>query len=229
MKYPNLPKLTLISLFLASCNNKPAKENGRQSIYGKFMIALGEGAFDKVQCVAGFSKSKEDGDQFSLGNSTNIFLDTFKLTFDSVYFPQYDTEIDTSHYLGKHAFKISNQGENKEYTFVSKPFKIVTDIPSIVGKEDIKVNCNSIQSSDKVDLLIGGDYSDNSETIIDITPSDGYFIIPKTVWQKVEGSNLYMWFNLTSVKNIEPDNLLTLGGKIEATRVSKHYDFKIEK
>jgi hypothetical protein len=226
----NFSKLLLAFLFLVSisfCNTKKETKDTVEKVFGSFIIALGENPNNKVQCVANFKKDDKDGDHISLNNSTSIQFDSFNLSFDSVYFPQYDTEIDTSYFLGRHTWNITNNNKVKQYHFESKPFKIISEIPQVIGKNDIIIKCESLQSTDKVTMLISGDYTDNSETIIDINPNNGYFIISKSILDKIEGTNLLMYFNLSSVKNIPPDDFLTAGGILESTRVSKQYKFQL--
>ena len=226
----NLSKFIFALLLIVSmsfCNTKKENQDTVEKVFGTFMIALGENPNNKVQCVANFKKNDKDGDQYGFNNSTSIQLDSFHLTFDSVLYPQYDTEIDTSHFLGRHTWNINSNKKVKHYNFESKPFKIITEIPSLVGKNDITIKCESLLSTDKVTLLISGDYTENSETIIDITPNNGYFTISKSILDKIEGTNLLMHFNLSSVKNIPPDDFLTAGGILESTRVTKQYKFQI--
>jgi hypothetical protein len=228
----NFSKLFLASLFMISnsfCNtNKKSKETSKK-VFGSFMIALGENPNNKVQCVASFKDTDIDGDQFGFDNFTTIKLDSFNLTFDSVFYPQYDTEIDTSLYLGYHKWRITNNNKNYEYSSECKPFKVISEIPSKIGKNDIIIKCESLLSTDKVTLLISGDYTENSETIIDLTANDGYFTIPKSIIDKIEGRNLLMYFNISTIKNIPPDDFLTAGGILETTKVTKQYEFEINR
>jgi len=191
------------------------------------MFALGEESHNKIQCVATFSDAEDFWNHFGLDQSSSLLIDSFPVIFDSTIFPQFVLELDTNYFHGYHTWHITNNKKKIDYSFECKPFKITSEIPSTVGKENVIIKCQSIQSTDKVTLIISGGYTDDSESIFDITPDEGYFTISKEILDKIKGSNLSMRFNLSSVKKIDPDDLLTAGGIIEATRVTKDYNFRL--
>jgi len=222
--------LFIILLSLTCCQAKKQNtkaEPNTKKVFGNLVIALGEEDNNKVQCVAGFTENNDEGDRVGLGSQATVMLDSFALVFDPVAYPQYDTEIDTAHFTGPHTWTITRNNKQTSYSFISKDFKITSAIPAVVGKEDVKITCNALQKNDKVTLLISGDYTDHSETIMDIEAADGYFIISKATWDKIEGTNLFMHFNLSSIQQIPPDDCLAIGGILEATRVTRQYAFRL--
>ena len=132
-----------------------------------------------------------------------------------------------SMFAGNHKWIVAlADGSKNEYPFEAKSFRITSEIPSTVGREDLVITCNALTKTDEVFMMLSGDFSENSENDLEIIPEDGKFVIPASFWKKVDPIQCSMWFNISTKKKIKPDDFF-VGGEIEATRVTKHYEIKI--
>ena len=219
-------RLIILTLFISivSCsmttNNKKVNEN----IYAKLMVALGEDITNEMQCVAEFMKDPDDLKKIALKQGSKVILDNQELKFDDSYYPNYGMERKASDFLGKHKWIIDIGAETKkEYEFEVLSFNITSIIPDKIGQSDLKVVCENLKSTDKVFLMLTADFSENSETSLDIQPQEGYFIITKDFLKKVDPIQLEIHFNISRIRSITDDGYFSKGVDLEWTKITKKY------
>jgi hypothetical protein len=212
---------------LISCGGTTPSGKSIPKSYAEFKLILGEQHDAKTTSIAEFSKDDEYGDKISLGEGVKLFLDNTLLDLNSEVYHQYNKEEDTSVFAGNHKWVIAlADGTKKEYPFEAKPFRITSEIPATVGKEDLVITCNAISKTDHVFMMLNGDFSENSEKDLEIIPGEGKFTIPASFWKTVDPIQCSMWFNISTEKEIKKDDFF-VGGAIEATRVTKFYEIKV--
>lgn len=219
-------RLIIFTLFVSivSCSMTTNKEKGKENIYAKLMVALGEDITNEMQCVAEFLKDPGDLKKIALKQGSKVILDNQELKYDDSYYPNYGMERKASDFSGKHKWTINIGSETKkEYDFEVFPFNITSSIPDKIGQGDLKVVCKNLKSTDKVFLMLTADFSENSETSLDIKPQEGFFIIPKDFLKKVDPIQLEMHFNISRVRSITDDDYFSKGVDIEWTKITKKY------
>ena len=211
--------IALISCSMMTRDNQP--------IYAQLMVALGDNPKTKMQCVAEFMNDPDDMKKIALEKGSKVLLDNKELNFDDSYYPNYVQERDAGEFPGKHKWTINIANRlKKEFDFEVVPFLIKTTIPEKIGKSDLKIDCENLKSTDEVFLMLTADFSDNSETSLNITPQDGYFIIPKEFLQKVDPIKVDMHFNISRIKKID-DDYFTKGVEIEWTKITNPFTTQI--
>jgi hypothetical protein len=212
---------------LISCGGATPPGKSIPKTYAEFYFILSEGYDAETTMVLEASKDDEFGKKTSLGEGVKVFLDSILLDLDTEVYAQYEKEADTSVFAGNHQWTVAlADSTKKEYPFQAKPFRITSGIPATVGKEDLVITCNAISKTDEVFMMLAGDFSENSEKDLEITPEEGRFVIPASFWKTVDPIQCSMWFNISTKKEIKQDDFF-VGGVIEATRVTKHYDIKV--
>jgi hypothetical protein len=209
---------------IVSCSMMTTNKEVKENIYAKLMVALGEDITNEMQCVAEFMKDPDDIKKIGLTKGSKVILDDEELKYDNTYYPTYDLERKASDFLGKHKWTIDIDTKTKRiYEFEVVPINITSTIPEKVGQTDLKVVCDNIKSTDKVFLMLTADLSEKSETSLDIKPQDGYFIIPKEFFKKVDPIQLDIHFNLSRLSSIKDDEYFGKGVDIEWTKITKKY------
>ena len=199
-------------------------EKARENIYAKLMVALGDDITNDMQCVAEFMKDPEDIKKIELRKGSKVFLDNQELKYDDSYYPNYVMERKASEFIGKHKWTIDlGFGVKKEYEFEVLPFNITSSIPENIGQSDLKIVCENLKNTDKVFLMLTADLSENSENSLDIKPQDGYFLIPKEFFRRVDPIQLEIHFNISRVRSIPDDDYFGKGVEIEWTKITKRY------
>ena len=198
-----------------------------QNIYAKLMVALGDDPTNEMQCVAEFMKDPDDLKKIALEKGSKVLIDNKELNFDDSYYPNYVLERKRSEFLGKHKWTINIANRfQKEFDFEVVPFLIKSTIPEKIGKVDLRIECENLKSTDRVFLMLTADFSDKSETYLDIEPQNGYFIIPKEFLQKVDPIKVEMHFNISRIQKID-DDYFTKGVEIEWTKITNRFNTQI--
>ena len=171
----------VFAICLVGCSTNPAEEPSK-NIYAYFMYALGQDSGNKVQCVAEFKTGSEDGDYIGLEKGTRLFIDTSELEYSILSrYSSYSTEQEPAAFIGKHKWAVQLPGGNRiTYDFEVVPFIITSVMPETVGQSDIEIKCDNLTSADEVFMFLSGNLSGESENYLEIKPSNGSFIIPKT-------------------------------------------------
>jgi hypothetical protein len=218
--------LTGIALFnlIVGCSTSGNNDKAKENIYAKLMLALGEDSTNKMQCVAEFMKNPDDLKKIALKDGAKLMLDNQELKYDASPYPNYIMERKAADFLGKHVWKIETGPETvQEYEFEVVPFNIVSDIPEKIGTTDLTIECENLRSTDKVFLMLSAEFSENSETSLDIAPQDGFFIIPKDFLKRVDPITIEMHFNISRILSINEDPYFGKGVNIEWTKITKRY------
>lgn len=223
--------IVFISLILfISCSSADKKKQSAENIYASLMLAMGDSSFDKMQCVAEFTREPDDLKKIALKKEAKVLLDNEPLRFDDTYYPTYDLEKEASAFPGKHTWTIEpDAGIKKTYELEVVLFRITSEIPGKMGISDVKVECENLKSTDKVTLLLTANLSDTSESFLEITPADGHFIIPADFLKKVDPIQLDLHFNIARIKSVKDDDYFGKGVDIEYTVITRRFTTKIER
>jgi len=202
--------------------------NKTQDIHASFSLALGDNSWNKVQCIVEFKNDIDDlTGKVELKQGSSVFLDEHELQFDNDYYPVYDTELEANEFLGEHVWKINIGGEMlKEYDFEVESFVLNTMIPDIIEVKDHKFYCENLRETDEVVLLLTGDFSDKCLTSLDIKPSDGFFVVPKSFLQQVDPIKFEIRFNISRKKNLK-DEYFSKGVEISWTKITEDFETQI--
>lgn len=142
-------------------------------------------------------KHEQDGPKISLDKGVKIYSDTCLLELKEYLYPQYVCYTSTASFLDSHSWVVDfGNGKKKEYTFKPKPLFINTEIPTIVGKEDLEISCEGMSPTDQGMMMLEREFSDSSKRSLDIYPEWKDFYSGKFLdeggYYRVPGQVCYM-------------------------------------